>query len=233
MKQLRYINALRMIGMIILGGFLFFVVSYFFIPPIYKSYTVFRVEPMEDYISYNFLSNEQPIKKYNDIIHQAALEEKVLENLQISFSSHTFRNKVKVERVGETNLMSVVVKDTIPERARDLSNETTEILQKELPSTLKDHSVEILEEASSPVFSRFSRTLWSILLGGLVGMVGASILNGLQNRKKVYFSSKEELCQAFDYPVIAEIPFITEKTLTARKQNELFMESLPDENTQK
>ena len=117
-----------------------------------------------------------------------------------------FSSKVSIEPVKDTQIISVKVVDTIPERAMDIANETANIFKSSIGEIMNVDNVQILdgailpEEASSPNIKK--NTAIGIILGFVLG-VAVVLFKEIADSS---IKSSEEVTEYFDIPVIGIVP---------------------------
>lgn len=200
---------------IVIGG-ITFLVNQFVLAPEYESQTTMIIGNPEEYqgaqakdLEYNdIMLNQQLVSTYSEIIKSREISEEVIQNLGLKFSYKEFTDKLNVEAVKDTELISITVKDTIPERAMDIANETAEIFQKKIVSIMKVDNVQILDEAvlpKEPVAPRVMlNTLLGFILGGMIATFIAIVKELLDNTVK----STEQVQEEFGLPVLGILPKI-------------------------
>ena len=203
---------------IVLGG-LTFLVNQFVLAPEYESQTTMIIGKPEEYqgapakdLEYNdVMLNQQLVSTYSEIIKSREISDEVIKNLGLKFSFKEFKEKVKVEAVKDTELISITVSDTIPERAMDIANETAEIFQKKIAYIMKVDNVQILDEAvlpKEPVAPRvILNTLLGFILGGMIATFIAIVKELLDNTVK----SSEQIQEEYGLPVLGILPKIKGK----------------------
>ena len=202
----------------LLGGGIAFLASEFLIQPKYEATTTLILGKPADYddknqgLEYNqVLLNQKLVSTYSEIIKSRAIADEVIENLQLDFTLERFKEEVEVVTVKDTELISVVVKDSIPERAMDIANETAEILRDKIQTIMKVDNVKILDEAILPEEQVSPRIKRNVALGALLGIMistfAAVSLELLDTRVK----TADELQERFGLPVLGVIPKVKEK----------------------
>ncbi|WP_300409050.1 Wzz/FepE/Etk N-terminal domain-containing protein [Lagierella sp.] len=206
------------IAFMVVGGLLAFTVSQFFIQPKYEASSTLIIGKSEGYddkdqnLQYNqVLLNQKLVSTYSEIIKSRAISDKVIKNLQLDFTREKYQEEVKVVNVKDTELISIIVRDNIPERAMDIANETAEIFQENIKPIMDINNVKILDEAvlpEKPVSPRVKiNTILGILLGAFISMLIATFLEIFDTTLK----SANEIQKKFNLPILGVIPKIKEK----------------------
>lgn len=202
----------------ILGGLLAFGVSKFLIRPQYEASTTMIIGKSKDYdikderSQYNqVLLNQKLVSTYSEIIKSRGIAEQVIKNLQLDFDLEKYQKKVEVEPVKDTELISLKVKDNIPQRAMDIANETAEIFQKDIKTIMHVDNVNILDEAVLPEKPSSPKIKRNTALGALLGLFISSFMAVFIEINDTRIKSAEELQEKFNIPVLGVIPEIKEK----------------------
>ena len=151
-------------------------------------------------------ANKALISTYSEIVKSKGIADRVIANLGLDMDYEVFSNKVSIEPVKDTQIISVKVVDTIPERAQDIANETANIFKSSIGDIMNVDNVQILdgaslpEEPSSPKIAR--NTAIGIMLGFILGIAIVMIKELTDTRVK----SSEDITAEFDIPVLGLIP---------------------------
>ena len=151
-------------------------------------------------------ANKALISTYSEIVKSKGIADRVIVNLGLDMDYEVFSKKVSIEPVKDTQIISVKVVDTIPERAQDIANETANIFKSSIGDIMNVDNVQILdgaslpEEPSSPNIAR--NTAIGIMLGFILGIAIVMIKELTDTRIK----SSEDITAEFDIPVLGLIP---------------------------
>lgn len=199
----------------IVVGALSFVLSSFIITPKYDSNATMIVSnstqnndqnPQANVDYGQIQANKALISTYSEIVKSKGIADKVIKNLGLDMDYEEFFSKVSIEPVKDTQIISVKVVDTIPERAMDIANETANIFKGSIGDIMKVDNVQILdgatlpEEPSSPKIAK--NTAIGLVLGFVLGMAVA-LFRELADSS---VNSAEEVTEFFDIPVIGIVP---------------------------
>ena len=198
---------------IIVGG-LGFAYSSFLATPTYEANATMIVssssqndqQPQANVDLGQIQANKALISTYSEIVKSKGIADRVIKNLGLNMDYEEFSKKVSIEPVNDTQIISVKVVDTIPERAMDIANETANIFKASIGDIMKVDNVQILdganlpEEASSPKIMR--NTGIGLALGFILGMAIA-IFKELSDTS---VKSADEVSEYFDLPVIGILP---------------------------
>ena len=201
----------------ILGGLLAFGASKFLIRPQYEASTTMIIGKPKDYdktenIKYDqVMLNQKLVSTYSEIIKSRGIAEQVIKNLQLDFDLEKYQRKVEVEPVKDTELISVKVRDNIPQRAMDIANETAEIFQNDIKTIMQIDNVKILDEAVLPQKPSSPKIKRNTARGALLGLFISSFMAVFIEINDTRIKSAEELQEKFNIPVLGVIPEIKEK----------------------
>lgn len=200
----------------IIVGAASFLLSKFVITPKYDSNTTMIVSnsnqnndpnnPQTNVELGQIQANKALISTYSEIVKSKGIAERVIKNLGLDMDYEEFSSKVSIEPVKDTQIISVKVVDTIPERAMDIANETANIFKSSIGEIMNVDNVQILdgailpEEASSPNVKK--NTAIGIILGFVLGVAVVLFKEIADSSVK----SSEEVTEYFDIPVIGIIP---------------------------
>lgn len=193
-----------------------FLLSKFVITPKYDSNTTMIVSnsnqnkdpnnPQTNVELGQIQANKALISTYSEIVKSKGIAERVINNLGLDMDYEEFSSKVSIEPVKDTQIISVKVVDTIPERAMDIANETANIFKSSIGEIMNVDNVQILdgaifpEEASSPNIKK--NTAIGIILGFVLGLAVVLFKEIADSSIK----SSEEVTEYFDIPVIGIVP---------------------------
>ena len=200
----------------IIVGAASFLLSKFVITPKYDSNTTMIVSnsnqnndpnnPQTNVELGQIQANKALISTYSEIVKSKGIAERVINNLGLDMDYEEFSSKVSIEPVKDTQIISVKVVDTIPERAMDIANETANIFKSSIGEIMNVDNVQILdgailpEEASSPNIKK--NTVIGIILGFVLG-VAVVLFKEIADSS---IKSSEEVTEYFDIPVIGIVP---------------------------
>lgn len=200
----------------IIVGAASFLLSKFIITPKYDSNTTMIVSnsnqnndpnnPQTNVELGQIQANKALISTYSEIVKSKGIAERVIKNLGLDMDYEEFSSKVSIEPVKDTQIISVKVVDTIPERAMDIANETANIFKSSIGEIMNVDNVQILdgailpEEASSPNVKK--NTAIGIILGFVLGVAVVLFKEIADSSVK----SSEEVTEYFDIPVIGIVP---------------------------
>lgn len=150
--------------------------------------------------------NKSLISTYSEIVKSRGVSDQVINNLKLDMTYDDFSDKVSIEQVKDTQIISVTVVDTIPERAKDIANETANIFKDTIGDIINVDNVQILDAAvlpKSPSAPNINRnTLFSLLLGAIIGV----LISVYREISDTTIKTQDDISNYFDLPVIGIIP---------------------------
>lgn len=163
------------------------VISFFVITPIYESSTQLLVNKSESKSevfvpTYNDIqSNLKLIETYNVIIKSPRILEKTITNMGLKMTATELGNKIKVNAVQNSQVMSITASDPDPAAAANIANGIAKTFQQEIISIMNVDNVQILAEAKvgvnpSPVKPKPLLNMVIAFVVGLMMSVGIVFL---------------------------------------------------------
>lgn len=205
-------NMLSIMTLALIVGLATWAVNNFFIQPEYQAQLTLIVGKPENYqdsegITYSELQvNQRLVGTYSEIIKSDTVMSQVNERLKLSASVRSLSNKIRVSTVNNTEIISLYVTDTIPERAMDIANETASIFMDEVVSIMKVDNVQILDAARLPEYPISPRILMNTSLGIAVGAVIGIVLSVFKEITNTKVRNPEDYKKNFSIPIIGIIP---------------------------
>lgn len=158
-------------------------------------------------IDYNQIqANKALISTYSEIVKSRGIADKVISNLNLDMDYEEFSEKVSIEPVNDTQIISVKVVDTIPERTQDIANETANIFKDSIGDIMKVDNVQILDGASLPDTPYSPNILINTIAGFLAGNIIGIIIAIFREFSDTTIKSQDDINKYFDIPVIGIIP---------------------------
>src|SRR5699024_1606470 len=94
-------------------------------------------------------TNVELINTYNVIITSNAILDVVIDNLDLTYSTTTLKNKINVSSEQNSQVVTVTVKDPDPYLATAMANETVAVFQELIPDIMNVDNVKVLTEATT------------------------------------------------------------------------------------
>ena len=225
---------IRILFWTILNGFVLWLISVAVIVPEYTaSASLYVYSGMnrtaaddEGITSSELNASVQLADTYSVIIQSDTVLDKVIHKMELSMSEEDLRKMIEVSTINNTEVLSVSVTDTNPQRAQEIANTIVEVLPDELIRVVKAGGIEVVDYAKIPE-EPVSPNIWMNTLAGiLIGFFcscGVFILREYFNTK---ITGEEDLQDYFkgEIPILGIIPMI---------DRELWKEDMKDEDRKK
>lgn len=194
--------------------------SWFVIQPTYEANTTLIVGKVQGQTEglgsndYNMvMANKQLAKTYGEIAKSNTVLSKVNQELQLGYTAEELKKKVKVDSVGDTELISIAVQDRNPQEACRIANSLAGNFSSRVMEIKKVQYVSMVDKAAVPEKPIKPKKMLNVAVSGFLGlMIGsglALLLEYLDNTLK----STEDVQRWLELPVLGVIPsFNTEKS---------------------
>ena len=151
-------------------------------------------------------ANKALISTYSEIVKSRGIADKVISNLNLDMDYEEFSEKVSIEPVKDTQIISVKVVDTIPERAQDIANETANIFKDSIGDIMKVDNVQILDGATLPERPSSPNIKKNTAIGVVLGLILGIMISIFKELADTTIKSQDDINKYFDLPVIVIIP---------------------------
>lgn len=209
---------LRKIWMIVLasvvGAFLAFGVTQWFITPLYESTAMFYVNNGSLSVggaSLNLSSSDLSVSKslvdsYIVILNTRETLNDVADYAEVDHTYAELKDMISASAVNSTEIFQVVVTSPDPQEAEDIADAISYILPRRISKIVEGTSAEIVDHAVLPAKASSPNKVRNTELGFLLGLVlsvGAICLYEIFN---ITIRSAEDVEQCCSYPVLAQVP---------------------------
>jgi capsular polysaccharide biosynthesis protein len=149
------------------------------------------------------------------IIRDRTVLEIVIKQLSLNQSPEELANQINVQRLDESQIVSISVVDIDPGRAAKIANTTAEVFKKEVPKIFNSDEVSILSSAEiqpNPINgdANGNRTIIIAFIFGIVAGIGfAFFLDSLDETIK----SEKDVEAYLDLPVLGRISKMNKKNI--------------------
>lgn len=209
-------HSLLILILAILAGVVAFGLSKYVISPKYEANTSMIVSSSKQNVDQNnpqadvelsqINANRALVSTYSEIVKSRGIADKVIANLNLDMDYEEFSNKVSIEPVKDTQIISVKVVDTIAQRAADIANETSMIFKDSITQIMNVDNVQILDKATLPEAPSSPKVMRNTAIGAMLGFIlgiGIALIMELSNTR---VKTSEEVTEAFDIAVLGLIP---------------------------
>lgn len=186
--------------------------SILILTPSYSSSTTLiinKTENVSPVLDYNtIMANKQIVRTYQQIATSRTVMEDVNNKLQLNFTLDEINNMVKVNAVGDTELIQITVTDINPKRARIIAAAFAESFIDKIEKTINVENIKIIDpplENPIPVKPKIIvNVIVAFLFGLILSILIILIINYLDNTIK----TKEDVEKVLHLPVLGSIPVI-------------------------
>ncbi|PGT76802.1 YveK family protein [Priestia megaterium] len=195
----------------LLSGITSGVISYYVLTPVYQASTQILVNQKDsDDLALNATqvqTNVDLINTYSVIIKSPSILEKVVKELHLKQSVGALNQQVTVTRQENSQVFSLTVQDTDPDRATKIANTLSVTFQKEVPNLMNIDNVSVLSKAVlkenlAPVKPNPQMNILIALVIGLMVSIGlAFLLEYLDNT----FKNESDIEKDLGLPVLGSI----------------------------
>ena len=209
-------HSLLILILAILAGAGAFGLSKYVISPKYEANTSMIVSSSKQNVDQNnpqadvelsqINANRALVSTYSEIVKSRGIADKVIANLNLDMDYEEFSNKVSIEPVKDTQIISVKVVDTVAQRAADIANETSMIFKDSITQIMNVDNVQILDKATLPEAPSSPKVMKNTVIGAMLGFIlgiGIALIMELSNTR---VKTSEEVTEAFDIAVLGLIP---------------------------
>ncbi|MGL6108243.1 YveK family protein [Romboutsia sp.] len=197
----------------IIGATVSFGISKLTYVPIYEAKTTLIVNAETySYEGRPYITGEQIMVSeklavlYGEIVNSRAVLQPIIRDLNLKTSYEALSGQISVTPVNETQILNLSVKDTDPERARDIANKLPSVFSEEVKRITKASGVEVIDSALLPEFSINSdsstKMAISAVLGMMTGLFIIFLLEFLDNKIK----TPQDIQKHLEIPVLGVIP---------------------------
>ena len=213
-KMIKHLPLIILLSIIV--GAASFAASKFLITPKYDSNATMIVSSSKQNVDPNnpqaavelsqINANKALISTYSEIVKSKGIADRVIANLGLDMDYEEFSNKVSIEPVKDTQIISVKVVDTIPERAQDIANETANIFKSSIGDIMNVDNVQILDGATLPEEPSSPKIMKNTAIGAILGFILAVAIVMIKELTDTRIKSSEDITAEFDIPVLGLIP---------------------------
>ena len=199
----------------LIAGFLYLGFVYFFVAPKYEAkITLYANNYNTSDVSTSITTNDisasvKLVNTYAAIIVSDPVIDEVIENTGGGVSSEGLIHSIQIDAVNDTEVFTVKVKNTDPERAAELANEIANVAPKKIESIVEGCSVKVISLAKTPqkaVSPSYSDSFVRGAFGGFVLILAILILLELLDTS---IKSADDM-KYWSYPVLGTVPGFSE-----------------------
>ncbi|MFD1205221.1 YveK family protein [Sporosarcina contaminans] len=153
------------------------VVSYFFLPPIYKASTQILINTKEStgeqLNPQDIQTNLQLINTYSVIMKSPVILSQVIDNLRLQTTPDLLAKKISVTSEQNSQVVNVVVEDRDLKKAAAIANMTAEVFQSDISVLMNVDNVTILSPAIDKTYIKpvFPNIPLNIVIAAVLGLI--------------------------------------------------------------
>ena len=192
------------------------VYTFFIKKPVYEAYTTLMVvrpaqkiqDPTSQITYQEIQTNRLLVSTYGEIAKSRSVLDEVIKNLNLNTTFESLRSRIQVNLVKDTEIIEIRVKDTDPEMAATIANETARCFSRQVMRIMNVENVEVIDEAI-PIYKKVEpkpalNLSLSMILGLMVGVFLAFVLEFMDTSIK----TPEDVAKYLGLPVIGTIPYV-------------------------
>lgn len=199
----------------ILGAGVAFAYSAYYLTPLYDSSISLYVNNRMDrgdseYVSTSDMSASRSlVSTYITISRSDRVLTRVSEALDNQFSTAYLKSVVSAKQQGQTELFTVTVTTTDPQRSSLIANAIADVFPSVLSDIVEGSSAKVIDYGKVPTKKSFPDNTKNTLIGLLIGFVIAGIIVLINFVTDVRVMDEEDLSAICDYPLLGQIPDFT------------------------
>ncbi|MDW0110668.1 YveK family protein [Sporosarcina aquimarina] len=188
-----------------------YLVSYFFLTPIYQSSTQILVNQekvqQQSSSSPTIESDLQLINTYSEIIKSPAILSIVIDELKLNQRASQLTDKVTVESSENSQVITIKVENTSPETAVEIANTISDVFQEEIQRVMKVDNVYILSRAELIDSMKPVKPKMKIMMaiGAVIGLTTGVGITFLRNYLDTTIKTEDDIEKLLDLPVLGVI----------------------------
>ena len=188
-KKRFWIVALITIIAVVVSG----VISFFMLNPVYEAKSTLIVNADKQAETQIVTGDQITVTQklavtYGEIIKSRAVLEDVIKNLKLNDEYEDLVKSVTVSPVQDTQIISISVQDTNPQKASDIANEIPKVFAKEAKRITKANDVQVIDKATLPKNpikpNKVMNVLIAFVLGTMIGLFVVFLIEYLDNKMK-------------------------------------------------
>ncbi len=187
-KRFWIIALLAIISALISG-----VISFFMLNPVYEAKSTLIVNADKQAETQIVTGDQITVTQklavtYGEIIKSRIVLDDVIKNLKLENTYESLSGQITVSPVKDTQIISISVQDTNPQKARDIANEIPKVFEKEAKRITKANDVQVIDKAILPKNpikpNKVMNVLIAFVLGTMIGLFVVFLIEYLDNKIK-------------------------------------------------
>ncbi len=196
-----------------------FVVSVFFITPLYQSTTSIYVlnNNSNSTISNNdFQVSNQLVNDYEQLIKSREIINTTIQDLSLNTSYSELKNNISVVTTKDTRILNISVKSIDPYEAQKIANKVRELARDQIINIMNIDAVNTIDEANlnlSPVSPKITQ---NTLIGAVIGFIISIIIVSLKCIFDDSIKTTDDIEKRLDLSIIGIIPMDKKSNIKRR-----------------
>lgn len=176
--------------------------------PKYQSYTTILLtkENTEAITQSDVTLNRNLVDTYTEIIKSNTVMNKVIFNLDLSYTTSELKSHVSVSSVNDTEIIKITVKDSDPKQAQKIANEIAKVFNAEIIKLYNIQNIGVVDTAEVPTNAYNINVAKQLVISTLVGVTLAFAVVFVIFYFDTTVKNAEEIEKKLNLPVIGSIP---------------------------
>ncbi|MDO9536320.1 MAG: Wzz/FepE/Etk N-terminal domain-containing protein [Bacillota bacterium] len=208
-KRIKILIIIPLLAVIVSG-----LVSYFYLTPMYMSSTtmmLWKEHGGGEVVYQDIQFNRQLVRTYQEIAKSRLVAEETIKRLNMTLTAGQLSQKIEVSLVRDTEVISISVTDSSPERAAIIANAVADVFQEQVPKMIKMDNIKIID-AAFPDYSPIApRPRLNMAVAGVLGVMVAVGLAFILEYLDDTVKTPEEVHRLLGLNVLGTIPILNEK----------------------
>ncbi len=216
-----FTHAKLIIASVLLGAFSFYIVSAYYLTPIYTSETLLHVSNTSSDSTTVLTSSDVSVsrallKTCIVILNSNIVLEKIADDSGLGYSASQIRGMISADSVSSTEVFKITVSHTDPKEAQIIASSIERVAPEEFKRVLSNGSVSVVDHATLPRYPSSPNVMKNTLIGALFAFV--LVVFAILYIETLDTRVRDELVleQEFSLPVIGLVPSFS---LVGKKPN--------------
>lgn len=205
-KRSKIIVAITLIAMAVSG-----IVSFFMLSPVYEANTTLIVNKNESSESQTMTGDEFNVTQklavtYGKIITSRTVLNEVIDELNLDVDYSELSEKINVSAVSDTQIISITVQDTNPQKAMDIANAIPKIFTEEAKRITKANGVEVIDTAVLPQSPVKPNKVMNVAIATVLGLMMGLFVVFLLEYMDTKIKKPEDIEKHLGLPILGVVP---------------------------
>ena len=152
------------------------IISFFMLNPVYEAKSTLIVNADKQAETQIVTGDQITVTQklavtYGEIIKSRSVLDDVIKNLKLETTYESLSGQIAVSPVNDTQIISISVQDTNPQRARDIANEIPKVFEKEVKRITKANDVQVIDKAILPKDAIKPNKMMNVAIAAVLGMM--------------------------------------------------------------